>query len=190
MKTLFLTLFLVFTTQAVCGETEIMWVKFQVNRTYQDADKNCFGASAQGQLLFSLELKDGVATAGQLQNFSNVFPYAAIYRSLLLSPDEIKSIKLYQDSRGNWWVTSISLSETSLRWALFESAYRYSFCPAPQPLETVAPNGFIFEFETEGLKEGIWISESNKTAVSGKRKDGLPYSGSIQLTQKEYRDGF
>jgi len=166
-----------------------MWVKFQVNRVYKDPDKNCFGTSAQGQLLFSAELENGIAKAAQLQNFPQVFPYTAIYKSMALSPDEIKSIKLYRDTRGEWWVTQLYLSEPSFRWALFESASRYAFCAAPQPLETVTPSGFTFEFETEGVKEGIWIAESNKTVVAGIRKDGRPYTGSVQLIQKEFRDG-
>lgn len=189
LKRLILSALLVISTPVFCAQTEIMWVKFQVNRIYKDADKNCFGTTAQGQLLFSAELVDGVVIAAQLQNFPQVFPYTPIYRALALSVDEIKSIKLYQDTRGEWWVTQLELSEPSFRWALFESAYRYSFCATPQPLDTVTPKGFTFEFETEGLKEGIWISESNKTSVSGSRKDGQKYSGSIQLTQKEFRDG-
>lgn len=173
---------------AAGSQTEIMWVTFEVNRSYKDADVNCFGTSAQGKLLFSAELEDGVIKSAQLQNKPNVWPYSYTYRALELSTEELRSVSLYQDKRGEWWVTRLALSEPSFRWALYESAKVYSFCKAPQPLETVSPKGFTFEFETEGLKEGIWISESNGTDVAGKRKDGRPYTGSIQITQKEFDD--
>jgi len=189
MTKIILALLLVLNGEAFCTQPDIMWVKLQVNRKYQDADVKCFGTSAQGQLLFSAELQDGVVTTAQLQNFPHVWPYSAIYQALPLSARETRSIKLYQDKRGEWWLTQLVLSELSLRWALYESGRRYSFCPAPQPLETVTPKGFTFDFETEGLKEEIWISESNSTDVSGTRKDGRPFTGSIQITQKEFKDG-
>jgi hypothetical protein len=182
---------LLFVGMTVHADTEIMWVKLQVNRTYHDLEKNCFGNSAQGQILFSAELKDGVIKAAQIQNYPNIWPYSlAVYSARELSDNEIQAIKLFRDKRGEWWVTRLSLSEPSLRWALYESAKTYSFCPAPLPLETVQPNGFTFEFETEGLEEGIWVAESTKTEVFGKRKDGHPYTGSLQFTQREFKDGF
>lgn len=187
-KLMFLVVFLA-SASGFCSETAIMWTKLQVNRTYRDADVNCFGVTGEGQLLISAEIKDGRVVAAQLQNYPNVFPYTAIYAFRPLSDSETQSLKLFKDKRGTWWLTRLELSESTFRWALYESAKRYAFCHAPQPLETVTPKGFVFEFETEGLEEGIWLSESNRTDVSGTRKDGGAYKGSIQITQREFKDG-
>lgn len=189
-----MTRLLVFIFQALsvsvyAAETEVMWVKFQVNRTYNDAAVSCTGLSAKGQLLFSAEVENGVVKKAKLHNFPMVFPYKAIYRALPLSQDEVKSVRLFQDSRGFRWVAALTLSESTLRWAIYESALRYAHCATPQTIATVTPNGVTLEFETEGLEEGIWVSESNKVLFSGTRKDGLSFSGSLQLTQKEYLDG-
>jgi len=165
--------------------SEILWLKMNENHRYKDLVTDCKSVRPGGDFYFAAEHENGKAIRVVLSNFPNTFPYTHIYKSIELSPQEVAGVELYKDAKDRYWIKKLPLYSPALRWILYWGAERYSFCPLPQLLQTISPSFHSFEFETEGIDEGVLVSYSDKASFVGLRSDGQSYQSDLSLVQRE-----
>ncbi len=184
-KPILLILFAATASQAA----DVLWLHMNVNHTYRDLSTLCESVRPGGDLYFAAEHEDGKVSRVAFSNFPNVWPYTSIHKSVELTKDQISQIELSKDSKGRYWVKKLPLQGYTLRWILFWATERYSYCPLPQALTTISPSPVAYNFEMEGIEEGVLISYSQKFSFMGQRSDGEVYEATMQLVQKEYEPG-
>lgn len=189
---LLLTLLILLDVQ-VSQASEIHWVGFNINLRYSDSQVSCHNFSTSGTPIvdgsasLSLEIDGNNIISAQLNNFPNSWPYnIALYKSLRLSPAEIKGIQLFRDPKGTIYLKQWNASDEVVKWFAFYATELALLCHPPQILRTITPVGTTFDFETEGLSEGVEISYSNWQKFSGQRLDNRAYDLNLQLVQKKY----
>jgi len=166
---------------------DIFWLKLKMVHWYKDLGTDCKGFSSGGDLVLSAEHENGVVKRVLLANHPYTWVYKAIYKSIDLSPRELASIKLFTDKKGRFWLKEVMWEPRTLMWAMQRGAEFDRVCQLPQTLQTISPGPVTLVFETEGLEDGIWVSDSPKHSYSGTRADGQAYQATMQIIQREYK---
>lgn len=174
---------------AASQATDVLWIQMNVNHSYKDLSTSCKSVKPGGDLIFAAEHENGRLTRVVLNNFPYVWPYTYIYKSIELTKDQVSQVELFKDKKDRYWVKKFPLPGHVLRWILYWATAHFSFCALPQPLWTISPSPVTYDFETEGIEEGILISYSQKLAFMGQRSDGEAYEATMQLVQREYKAG-
>ncbi len=187
MNRLFLLLTLSLTVRV--DAADIFWLKMKFNHTYKDLTTSCKSIKHGEELLLAAEHENGRLTRVIMSNFPYTSTYMAIYKSIELTSEQMGQIELFKDARGHYWVKKFPLPGYVLRWILVWATERSSFCPLPQPLWTISPAPATYDFEMEGVQEGIFTSYSQKLAFKGQRSDGESYEATLQFVQREYKPG-
>lgn len=177
---LFVSLVLVLPT--VVQAKEVVWLELTPIMTYRDLTMSCktdgyyghyFGAEVDGEFASS-----AVIRAGGFEPF---------YRNVTLKADELKELRFEKDSFGRTWVTQFKLGARVLGWLLQNSGSSLDGCTPTQPLVTIGPGAFSFDFKIDSLGAGIRQIESSFGRFSGTRKDGRAYEASLYFRQTQYK---
>lgn len=164
--------------------TDVAWILFQVNHTYNDSTINCESARRGNTLYFATEIEEGKPTRAAFN--SNLQPRGKD-DTLTLTQEELSQIDLFSDSQGRYWVKKLPLNDRLLKWMLFMASHGLpKICVLPQRLQTISPAPITFEFEPEDLEE-FQIGHSRKISFSGVLLDGDAYRVKMQLVQREFR---
>ncbi len=185
MKNPFILCCMMFSTYTYASD--IFWVKMDINHSYKDLATHCASIKPGDSFFMAAQHEEGKLLKVVLNNFSNEEAFTAIHKSLELSPEEVKQIELYQDPKGRYWFKKIPLRGYVLRWILYWATESSFFCRLPQPLWSISPVPANYEFEMEGIKDGILISYSQKLAFTGQRSDGEAFDATLQLVQREFK---
>ncbi len=172
--------------------SDFRWLTLDINLRYSDSAIVCHNFSNAGKpivdrsVAIALEVDGDNILAAQLSNFPKEWHYSGVYSKLRLSQSELKGMKLYRSPKGKLFLKRWEVSEETLKWFAFDGMKLALLCRPPQPLRTIQPNTTTYEFETEGLEEGINVSYSDWKKFSGKRLDERSYDLNLQFVQKEY----
>jgi hypothetical protein len=167
---------------------DITWVKMDINFAYQDLSKSCYPQKSADELYLATEHEGDKISRIVISNYIYVWPYKYIYKSIELNREEIADSKLYRDAKDRYWIKNLKLNENSLKWILYWIPQKYGYCTPSQPLKTLSAAPVLYEFETEGIDEGILISYSKYFSFSGQREDGQNYTAKLRLVQKEFKE--
>jgi hypothetical protein len=92
--------------------------------------------------------------------------------------NEVKGIHLHRDASGRAWLKSLTLGPRHLVWFFFLS----SDCRPTQELRTINKAINVFEFETQGLGEFCFDSQTPPYSFYGALADGSSYTIRMALT--------
>lgn len=165
-------------TPSIATNTEIFWVRLEKIFSYRDIDRFCTTKDMPTTFLFGAELVDDEVRAA-------VFKYGSfepLSEKLPFTSDELKGIKFNLDKSKRKWIESIDLNARQLNW-IFTRGGGMDGCVPTQPLATLGPNDFTYEFNLSEILVDPQIT-SSLGKFSGKRKDGRLYQSSLALTQK------
>lgn len=171
---------------------DFRWLTLDINLRYSDSGLACHNFSNAGKpivdrsVALALEVDGDNILAAQLSNFPKEWHYSGVYSKLRLPQAELKGMKLYRSPKGQLYLKRWEVSEETLKWLSFEGTKLALLCRPPQPLRTILPNNAVYEFETEGLEQGINVSYSDWKKFSGKRLDERSYDLNLQFVQREY----
>jgi len=169
-----------------CGvgqSAEVVWLELTPVLNYRDLSTNCktdgyfhqyLGAEIEGR-----EVKAAVLKAGGLEVY---------HRGISFKSNELASIRFEKDGFDRKWLTGLQLNERLIRWVLENSGSALDGCTPSQPLVTVTPDPFAFNFKVESLGAGPKYIASNFGKFGGTRKDGRAYQAGIYFIQKQYKE--
>jgi hypothetical protein len=160
--------------------SEIHWITFQLNHSYKDLETNCYSDRSGGRLYFAMEIE-----SSKVVNARIIKPYYS--KSISLSKEELAKIEPFVDKKGRYWLKTLLLDESSLKWGLYNGSHQMSLCELPLELASVQPKPILYEFELEGFEEDIFVSYSQKEKLKGNRIDGKNFDASMQWIQREYK---
>jgi hypothetical protein len=163
--------------------SEIFWIQLHINHTYKDLSTNCQSLKPGGRVFFVAEIENNKIKSARL----NSSYLKTNSRSISLTAQEVSQIELYQDSVKRYWLKKILLEEAALKWAFYYASRDFaSYCELPQQIATLRDRSTIFDFELDGIKDGIDTSYSQELKTTGTRTDNNEFKASIQLMQREY----
>ena len=165
---------------------EIRWIRLGLMEVYEDESVLCKASKPGEAIYFASEIENGKLARVVLSNYPKVWPYEPIYRSLDLLPQELGNIRLHRDSKGKYWLKEFPMTERMLKWMLYVGTQRSPFCIVPQPLLSIGPVPARYEFETDGIDQGIDTSYSQRLDLTGKRADGGAFRVSVHWIQKDF----
>ncbi|MBI4405178.1 MAG: hypothetical protein HY537_13535 [Deltaproteobacteria bacterium] len=181
MRTLFISLLAL--TCSLASAAEIVWLRLASEFLYEDISVHCKADSFLNETFFSAEVENGVVVKAALSKAS----YATPSGNIVFNEQEVKTVELYKDSFGRYWLKNLSLTGRLATWSL--SHFSIYSCQIPKPLKsTIEPDPIVFTFDTQGLGEDKIVSESNRTSFNGLREDKRPYHAEIVFTQKLYKN--
>ncbi len=160
--------------------TEILWLTVKPSFSYRDFSTVCsnqfypqtlyFGAEVEG-----LEVKKAVFR-------DSLGPIAT---QITLTAEELKGFVIGEDKKGQLWLKTVTMKGRLLSWMFFEAGGSgLSSCKPPQPLASIDPALFSFQFNIE---KGGETAESNLAKFQGKLKDGAAYQAELQFSEKPYQ---
>ena len=166
--------------------TEIMWLKIAPIFSYKDVSTSCSTSPSSvviGQLYFGAEVEDMVVKRAALKDNT----IEVITDRIYFDERELPGIELYRDKKGQRWLKTLPLSVRLLNWVFFNAdSGSTSECKLPQPLLTIGPAPYTFDFDVEGLFESLSYSDSRTGKFGGQRKDGTSYTARLRFTQEQF----
>lgn len=106
---------------------DVFWLQMHVNHTYKDLSTSCKSIKPGEELLFAAEHEEGKLSRVVLSNVPYVWPFTYIYKSIVLTKEQIDQIELFKDAKGRYWVKKFPLPGHVLRWILYWATARSSF---------------------------------------------------------------
>lgn len=171
----------------VCGAsqaTEVVWLKLTPHFSYRDITTICSTTIATKEVYFGAELEGNLALRAVLKdNLSGI-----LADSIPFSPSELSGIVIHRDGAQQAWLRSFSASGRLLNWLFFHSGDSFE-CRPSQPLATLSPAPFDYLFDTDGLGDTLFFTDSNLGKFSGKRADGASYQAQLHFGQERLSSG-
>ena len=174
-------------TMSTVARADILWLRLDARYTYKDPSVSCSTLNPGVDFFFSAEVENDQIQRAFVHNFPNVWPYMDIYKNTAFLPEELKKISLYTDSKGRLWLKKVTLSERLLKWILYYPTRRDMFCELPEQISIIVPDSASYEFETEGIEEGVLISYSQRLPFKGKTASSHAFETKVQLVQRDFK---
>ncbi len=166
--------------------TEMLALKIAPVFNYKDISKSCstFPSSVVvGQMYLTAEVEgDTVQSAALKDNLIEV-----ITDRIYFTREELNGIEIFRNKKGQLWLKALPMSVRLLNW-VFTNADSGSTneCKLPQPLLTLGPVPYTFDFDIEGLWESLSFSDSRTGKFEGQRQDGATYAATLRFIQHQF----
>ena len=165
---------------------KIPWIRIRKSiYRYQSLLGSCTDGNGPGSvsesaasLYFSGEVENGRVTRAYWTDYPDWAPSPDTFMEL--KPDKIE---MYPDGNGRYWLSRLMLDSKAITWAfhkLYPAVPCFGFRPAPISVDA---SPLTFEFELDAVKEGVYVSYSQRISISGTEDHDLPFEGALQLQQ-------
>ncbi len=170
----------------------ITWLTISPTFRYKDLTAACSSFNFPKNIYFGAEVLGKNPTAAVLKDnsrdvvsFTEGIFFTLYGNRILFSKDELPEIEFFQDEFGRHWLKSLSLSARHVAWILAYAGGALG-CKPPQPITSVTPSPFVFNFNNETLNEYVNYSSTPQATFKGQRQDGGPYTATLEFTQEQF----
>lgn len=161
---------------------EVLKLRFRVHVQYEDSEYICDTGRLGADLFMNGSIEKGELRSLAIANFPREKVYQPIYKELglPLSATQQSVTKI----GGKWWLSSLLVSESVLKWILNTGLARHSSCALRKGIVSANSKLPYVKFELDGPDLGVEVSYSEIFKISGLREDKLPYEAKIRFVQR------